>query len=188
MVIENTQAEGADHCGELDLEGGGLRENVLDTIRNYLEHLHGVLYERLSSVQEGSDEGDDTARVDVDGRRGDRLLNVLDVGSNVVDSIDSLAGNFADADQVVDLLLDLRDTFFQGLPGGRDGLAATRQGVQLCVEVIAHHLKRARFTLRVAREFGERAGLPLKNLEPIHRVSSQHRRDSTAATFSFVDG
>jgi len=147
-----------------------------------------VLYERLSRVQEGSKKGDDTARVDVDGRRGDRLLNVLDVGSNVVDSVDSLAGNFADADQVVDLLLDLRDTVFQGLSGGRDGLAATRQGVQLCVEVIAHRLKRARFTLRVAREFGERAGLPLKNLEPIHRVSSQHRRDSTAATFSFVDG
>lgn len=63
----------------------------------------------------------------MDGRRHNRLLDILDIGANIVDAVDARARNFADADQVVDLLVDLRDALANSLLNGRDGLSAARQ-------------------------------------------------------------
>ena len=45
--------------------------------------------ERLNRVDDGSHEGDDAARINVDGPGGQELLNILNVGANVVDSVDA---------------------------------------------------------------------------------------------------
>ena len=173
VIVVRAQAEGRYHPGQFRLQRNGLCEDPRHSFRDASHHLQVVRREVPSRLEQTGDEGDDASGIDVDRLRREGLLDVGDVGANVVDAVDSGAGDFTDADEVVDLLIDHRDTLREGSAHCRDGLAAPGQGVQPGDESFSRFLELTRVLLSLAPVLGERLRAPLKNVGPVHSHPSE---------------